>query len=434
MLSSSRIADLLETVRERWRMPALSAFIARGGDPLFSGGVGAGDASTIYPIASVTKTFTARLALDALDRAGLRPDTAIADILPTFRLQHPIGPHLTVRQALNHQGPLPPHLYAWLLHDVDRRTFIRDRLPHLACYADPQPRYRYSNILYAVLGAAAGYLEGESWEQMLKTHILHPLGLKDTRCMEEGWSKQPGLALPHEWSEGRVVQAAWSPAAQGHIIAPASELLSSVTDLDRWLQNSWGHGVWNRMDPEPVGRGNWAMASGWRTRRVQEENVYWHSGQCTGYTAWVFCRPSDDLTGALLCNLDSATSALRSIMESLLAGGEPLSLEDPPRSDERSRSSAGLNETLEIPSEVRSRLPGRWHNPGYGDLEITDSNDGMNLCFQEKLSGSLRWTQEDNLSWVPDSGRSPVSAFFDQDLFMRFEPATEPIRWVRNDH
>ena len=54
-------------------------------------------------------------------------------------------------------------------------------LPHTSYETFPGTRFSYSNIGYAILGAAVGRVAGESYVNWERTQVLDPLGMTRTR-------------------------------------------------------------------------------------------------------------------------------------------------------------------------------------------------------------------------------------------------------------
>jgi CubicO group peptidase (beta-lactamase class C family) len=64
-------------------------------------------------------------------------------------------------------------------------------------------RFHYNNVHYLAAGRAAATAAGASWDALVSTRILHPLGMRDTRTsMRETW-KDPRMARSYLWDEAR---------------------------------------------------------------------------------------------------------------------------------------------------------------------------------------------------------------------------------------
>lgn len=114
---------------------------------------------TIFDLASLTKVIaTTSLAMRAVGAGRLQLDTAVADVLPEWR----IGEHrgVLVRHLLDHSSGLPAHVRMWeQVADAEamRRAILAVRLEH-----PPGTRSVYSDLGFIVLGWVIEQVERQS--------------------------------------------------------------------------------------------------------------------------------------------------------------------------------------------------------------------------------------------------------------------------------
>lgn len=144
---------------------------------------------TKYPIASITKLFTAIMVLRLNERSRLDLDGVIADYLPDYAGEG--ARTVTVRQLLNHTSGI-------INFDRvgDMATALRDGLPNYqtpytsdrlltkfcsgALVHAPGTTFDYNNCDYIILGKIVERLHGKPFDAVLAAEILRPLGLSDT--------------------------------------------------------------------------------------------------------------------------------------------------------------------------------------------------------------------------------------------------------------
>lgn len=332
-----------------------------------------------FPIASLTKPFTAELVLQLAEAQGIGLDTPLREHWPAFRHADPAATRdLSLRDALCHRSGLPPHLWAWVFSRESRQQFFSERFAHLASLGPFRHEHRYSNLLYAALGEWLATLAGDSWETLLRDRILHPLGLMQTASLTEDWTRElPALALPH---------AAGNPprplppfvATRQHLIAPASELASSLTDLCRW-------GQWLLRSPPDVPR--WQAACpirpgldyglGWRLQadfQGSKGRRVWHSGQCTGYSVLLTLYPEAGHGRVLLCNADGVVDVLHAV-DAARENGQSLQLPQ--------ITAAAKPPAPAWPDCPAGTLPeGDFANKGYGALSLFAREGSLWSRFQ----------------------------------------------------
>lgn len=193
------------------------------------------DADTVFPIASMTKSFTACAALMARDRGLLDLDAPITDFVPGFTAtgvpEDPCDPP-TVRMLLSMSGGLTED-NSWVDPQVGMtEDELLDLVGKGLKYSHtPGTVYEYSNVGYALAGLAVARSVGRSVEEFVATEILGPLGMTSTVFgpVTEPGRRASGYSLT---SDGRWVP--FDPAPSG-VFAPVGGLESTVRDLATWV-------------------------------------------------------------------------------------------------------------------------------------------------------------------------------------------------------
>ncbi|MEU1672018.1 serine hydrolase domain-containing protein [Streptomyces roseifaciens] len=180
-------------------LPAADATAAqvryRGEDLRWSGAAGRADLRTHRPVkgderfraGSITKTFTAAVALQLVHEEKLDLDGTVQHYLPGLLPAH--YPDVKVRQLLDYTSGLPggdtreaPKSPGW---DKGRYTTWDHRALVQAGFGKPMEftpgtRQHYSNIGYNVLGLLIEKVTGRTYEQELRARVIDRAGLKDT--------------------------------------------------------------------------------------------------------------------------------------------------------------------------------------------------------------------------------------------------------------
>ncbi|MEE1830472.1 serine hydrolase domain-containing protein [Streptomyces sp. SP17KL33] len=141
------------------------------------------DADRFVEIGSLTKVLTGTVLARLEAAGGLGFDTPLEECLDEV----PRGTGITLRHLAEHTSGLP-RLPAGLTGQPTgppddpyagfTETALRESLRELdRVTAGRQGREEYSNLGYAVLGLALTTVTGRSYQQLLDTHVLLPLGL-----------------------------------------------------------------------------------------------------------------------------------------------------------------------------------------------------------------------------------------------------------------
>ncbi|MGP4111538.1 serine hydrolase [Streptomyces sp. 4N509B] len=134
---------------------------------------------TVFDMASVTKLFTATVAVQLHEQGVLSLDEPVVAYLPEFAATDPAKAAVTVRQLLIHRSGLP----SWLnLHDPS----LPDNAARLAAvYAAPLARepgsgYEYSDLGLITLGVLLERVTGRPLDALVADRVTGPLGMRDT--------------------------------------------------------------------------------------------------------------------------------------------------------------------------------------------------------------------------------------------------------------
>ncbi|MET8801556.1 serine hydrolase domain-containing protein [Streptomyces sp. NPDC004546] len=212
------------------RAPSLVATVVRGGQAVWHGartsvdGHGP-DENVQYRIGSITKTFTAVLVMRLRDE-GL------------FDLGDPLEKHLpgtgageaTIAELLAHTAGLAAESPApwWERTPGTLRPELSDVLGEQPLVHPVGRRHHYSNPGYTVLGALVEELRGASWEEVLRSEILEPLGLHRTSTQPQ--APHAGGWAVHPWADAMLPE----PLEDLGRMAPAGQLWSTTGDLARF--------------------------------------------------------------------------------------------------------------------------------------------------------------------------------------------------------
>lgn len=183
---------------------------------------------TRYRVGSVSKLFTATLALQLVAEGRWSLDEPMARWLPDLALATgwPDRP-ITLRQLLTHHAGLPRDRLGgmWSATPDDFRS-LPAQLQDQAAVGPPGLGYAYSNLGYALLGLAIERVRGERFERLAQRRLLDPLGMPGS-----GYS----AAVPDEPTMARAYCRGVLRREPGLRDVPAGGLNASVVELARFL-------------------------------------------------------------------------------------------------------------------------------------------------------------------------------------------------------
>ena len=181
--------------------------------------------------ASVTKQVAATLILQEVDQGRVSLDAPIAKYLPNFGGNRAI----TVRQLLQHQSGLPNPSSTQAESDGvqpfyrETGAMISDTARAMGFCAGtssraPGDEFEYNNCDYLVLGAILKAVTGKSFEQLVKSRIARPLGLRMLRVAPDRAIRGGATAVGYDGAN-RV------PPLNVRTFGAAGALTGSASDL-----------------------------------------------------------------------------------------------------------------------------------------------------------------------------------------------------------
>ncbi len=196
------------------------------------------DLDTVFPIASMSKSFVACAALLARDQGLLDLDEPITTYFPEFAASgtsdDPCDPP-TIRMLFSMSGGLTED-NAWVDPFID--ASVDDLLAEVAkglTYSHlPGTVYEYSNLGFTLAGLAVSRAVDRPIEEYVRDEIFVPLGLTSTwfdnaAPKESAYARATGYSLDE--------QGAWVPfaAVSSGAFAAAGGIQSTVRDLAVWI-------------------------------------------------------------------------------------------------------------------------------------------------------------------------------------------------------
>ena len=245
---------IVETMAE-YHIPGLSACIVKDDEIMWTGSYGYADIeqnkevtdSTIFLLASISKTFTATALMQLWEDGLFELDDDINDYLPSELLIHnPYYPNdkITFRHLLTHTSSIAelsfgiPQLYWGMDSPISLFLSLVDYLtPEGSNYTSnrfknsaPGTTFEYSNIAIALVGYLVESISNTPFPDYCKENIFTPLGMNETSWFLADFDVDK-IAVPYEYSDGSYT----AYEHYGHPMYPAAQLRTSATQLARYL-------------------------------------------------------------------------------------------------------------------------------------------------------------------------------------------------------
>ena len=246
----ARLDQIADRTFAGWNVPGLAYGVVRDGALVHSRGIGTlrvGEEATpttssVFRIASMTKSFTAATVLLLRDEGRLRLDDQIAQYVPELAaLQLPTrdSPPITIRHLLTMTAGFPTDdPWGDRQQGLDLDEFSRLLQGGLSFAWAPGTRFEYSNLGYGILGRLVTNVAGREYRDVVRERLLGPLGMTSSGYLAEEVEPER-LAHGYLWRDGRFVD---EPMDGYGALASMGGLFTTIDDLCRWVagfQAAW---------------------------------------------------------------------------------------------------------------------------------------------------------------------------------------------------
>jgi D-alanyl-D-alanine carboxypeptidase len=229
------VAKLIESRMADGGPPAVSVAILEKGKPVFVRAFGSAEIEhnaaarpeTVFPIASITKTFTA-LAILLLQEDG---KLKTSDPLSRFMPDYPNAQGITIRNLLTHTSGIPEFTTLEPFASQQALDWTPQQL--VALFAKAPPVFApgaqciYSDSGYILLGLVIEKVSGQSFGDFVRDRITRPLGMT-TAAQESGTRIVPHRASGYARAATGLQNAEYvsmtAPYSAGGMMATASDL------------------------------------------------------------------------------------------------------------------------------------------------------------------------------------------------------------------
>jgi CubicO group peptidase (beta-lactamase class C family) len=190
--------------------------------------------STVWPLASISKLFTAAMLMRLVDEGEIGLESKLAAFLPGFRGDG--REEITLRMLLGHTAGFrfeSPNLAALLKAKVSPRDLFEDAREAPLLYP-PGTRFSYSDDGYLFAGHMASAVTGNPFGELIQSLVVDEMGLRDTwavvpMSVQARCAQVKGVLA--DGTDGAMYNSAYG-LSLGH---PAFGVVSTLPDLLRFL-------------------------------------------------------------------------------------------------------------------------------------------------------------------------------------------------------
>jgi len=298
-------------------------------------------ADTLFQIGSITKLYTATLALQMVDKGLLRLDQPVVGILPEFRLEDKeASDQITLAHLLSHTSGMDGDLLIDAGRGDDRFARFVDGMaqaPSVLPFALPKGApFSYANAAFAVVALMIEKVSELGWDKALRSLLIRPLRTKSFATLPEqamryataighlGTSADTMVVSPVAFLSPANAAAGSYPMARAEDVVAFARMhlgLGVGEDGTRILSEASAREMQKvrvacpkdlRVEALGLGFMKWSWGtSGW----AQNPDVWGHDGATIGQASWLRVHEPSGTIFVLLTNGGDGKGMVRKLLE-----------------------------------------------------------------------------------------------------------------------
>ncbi len=421
VIEADGLTRLLEPVfhagMKKENIPGAAFVLFKGGEVVMAKGYGVADIDsgrrvepekTIFPIASITKIFTATAVMQLVDNGRIDLHTDVNRYLTSLQVPETYPEPITTAHLLTHTSgldELPGRRVNSAADVVPLHEFLRDRLIRVH---PPGEMTSYSSYGMTLAGLLVMDVSGEPFERYLAAHIWRPLGMDHTWITVPP-EQTPNLATAYEIDGAKPVALPYEIYQTPQVASIVSTAADMAKFMIAHLQNGRLKDVrilretatttmqrqHATMHPRVPGWGY-----GWQLADTNGRRIIAHGGDIGGFSTLMVLLP-DEGVGFFVAHHIEGTNLRYSVERAVLDRYFP---------DRRSRE---IPKARKNKAEQLQRFAGKYRanifchscpggGPNVQDFEVKANKDGTITAWDQK------WFPIEPLYFASADGRQHI--------------------------
>lgn len=300
---------------------------------------------SLFQIGSITKVWTATVAMQLVDEGKLSLDAPVLDVLHDLELADPeVTKQVTLRHLLTHTSGIDGDIFTDTGRGDDCLSKYVDLLADAAQNHPLGATWSYCNSGFSMIGLMIEKVTGQTWDTAIRERLFTPLGLKRTVTLPEEVLLH-GAAVGHlgEGDEpARVAPISFLPRSVG----PAGLISSTVGDVLAFARMHLMGGAspdgGSVLRPETTAAmqeqhaqlpdthslgDSWGL--GWIRFGWSGQRLFGHDGNTIGQSAFLRVLPGQKLAVALLTNGGNTRDLYQDLYREIFAEVAGIEMQEP---------------------------------------------------------------------------------------------------------
>ena len=330
-LRFDRLASLADAKMKEYGVPGLALGVIVDGRTTIRGlGIANVEdplpvtAHTVFPIASISKTFAATAMMRLVEQGKVDLHAPVRTYVPEFKVRDDAASRdVTVWHLLTHLGGWEGQVSGPDRGTDTLRNFVATTLPDLMQVAPPGKAWSYNNAGFSIAGRVIEVVTGKSINQAIRELVFQPLGLEHAGTSAGDFIVQR-FAAGHFFVNGHVdLQRPFVPSTS----VTAGGVGLCMTDLMAYAKFHMGDGTSARgervLTHESLEQMRTAQAHkqgtdddiglAWHIRQVGPIHTYGHGGTLAAHILLLEIVPERNFAIAILTNSETGWRLIQDV-------------------------------------------------------------------------------------------------------------------------
>ena len=282
------------------------------------------NAHTVFPIASISKTFAATAMMRLVEQGKVDLRAPVRTYIPTFRVRDStVSRDVTVWHLLTHMGGWEGQVGGPERGTATLENFVATTLPDLMQVAPPGKAWSYNNAGFSIAGRVIEVVTGKSINAAMRELVFQPLGLEHAGTTAGDFIVNR-FAAGHTSRDGKTtLQRPFTPSSS----VTAGGVGLCITDILTYARFHLGDGtaangerVLNAKSlelmriPQAHKQGtDDDIGLAWHIRRVGPVHTYAHGGTLGGHILLLELVPERNFAIAILTNANTGWRLIQDV-------------------------------------------------------------------------------------------------------------------------
>jgi CubicO group peptidase (beta-lactamase class C family) len=322
-----RLKDMLDEGTRRYGVPGASLAVwagnalseAAAGVCNIETGVPAAP-DTLFQIGSITKLYTAALAMQLVEEGKLSLDAPVRNVLPDFKLKdESVATRVTLRHLLTHTSGIMGDFFQDAGRGEDRVAKFTAMMAALEQVHEPGEMFSYCNTGFVAAGRMIEVSNGMTWDKAIRQRLAKPLDTPSFSTLPEQAMRYQ-TAIGHLGSPDKlfVTPIAYLAASNGPAGATPMAKARDVVSFMRMMMAGGvaanGNRILSAESVQAMHNMNVVCPAGMNIDAIGLATFMWdwdgdgryeifgHDGSTIGQAAWARYHPASGTAFCLLTN------------------------------------------------------------------------------------------------------------------------------------